>query len=317
MTKEDETKEHPFPERGTSAALGYFWASARDARLFHFVLDTVLRGDYVYHVAQSALDGKVCETKSPVDLAQKNPGPRTKQLRQSRQELLEMFLSRTVDNFQAYIVEMVRAVLHKQPRILSARKQELSLGYILQFDSIEALTRDLIEGKVATLSYEGFGELEDWCQSKGIPLLVPQGRREQVVELIATRNLIVHNRGIVDERYRKAVPASSFAVGHLRTLEIQDFQAATDLLDTVVRITDSAVAGKFGISQLFLRKEIRKLSEERWPRPKDEDAPPVLLESELGGPAGAAPISDSEPKTPTRSGKSAKKHLAKRRSTTA
>lgn len=128
MSEAIEQREHPFPERGTSAALAYFWASGRDARLFHFVIDTALRGDYVGYIARNALEGK-CDykEKDPADLARTNPGPRTMHLRQSRQELLEMFLCRAVDNFQAYIVDIVRAVLHKQPRMLSARKQELSL----------------------------------------------------------------------------------------------------------------------------------------------------------------------------------------------
>lgn len=274
MNNETENNEHPIPERGTTAALAYFWASTADDRLFQFVIDTALRGDFVAYVAKSALDGKSdYKTMDPVTLAKSEPGPRTTALRQSSQELLEMFLSRAVDNFQAYIVDIVRSVLHKQPRILSARKQELSLGYILQFDSIEALTRDIIEGRVAALSYEGFGELEEWCQSRGIPLLVPQGKRDQVVELIATRNLIVHNRGIVDERYRKAVASSKYSVGQQRDLEVDTFLSALELLNTVVRVTDSAIAGKFGLDQVNLRKEIRARAEQRWPRPSKKQLP--------------------------------------------
>ena len=192
------------------------------------------------------------------------------------------------------------------------------LGYILQFDSIEALTRDIIEGKVATLSYEGFGKLEDWCQSKGIPLLVPQGKRDQVVELIATRNLVVHNRSVVDERFRKAVPCSKFLVGQERQIEVQDLEEATSLLDTIVRITDSAIAGKFVIEQPSLRKVIAKRAEERWPPPKEEnvsllpkdDPPPKEPASSVSGSVGS-------PKKPAGSGECAKKHQTEHRSPTA
>ncbi len=43
---------------------------------------------------------------------------------------------------------------------------------------------------------------------KGIPLLVPDGQLSAVVELIAVRNLIAHNRGVVDARFLKATGAT-------------------------------------------------------------------------------------------------------------
>jgi hypothetical protein len=133
-----------------------------------------------------------------------------------------VFVSRAVDNFEVYLVAMVRLVLNKEPRILSDRKQELTLGQILKFESIEALSREIIEGKLNALSYEGFGELEAWCNQRSIPLVVPHGQRERVVELIALRNIIVHNRGCVDERYRAAVPSSSTKVGDKRQLDVDE-----------------------------------------------------------------------------------------------
>lgn len=266
MSKREFSHSRPL-ESGSRAALSYFWASACDLRLLNFVTDTVLTGDYGMRVLQDALDGKDGYKEfDPVKLAKNEPGPRTQAFRDSRQEFIEMFLSRAVDNFQVYVVEILREVLHKQPRILSSSKQELTLGYVLQFDSIGSLTKDWIEGKVASLSYDGFGDLEDWCQSRGIPILVPEGKREHIVELIATRNLIVHNRGIVDERYRKAVPATKFETGKQRALEVEDLLSAKDLLDYVVNATDGAVSAKFGLPQVEVRAEVSARSQKRWPR---------------------------------------------------
>lgn len=263
----------PPPERGTSALLEYYWASSCDFRLFSFLIDTVLTGDFVAHIASQALDGKGKDDSiSPADLARTNPGSRTKVLRQSRQELIEMFYSRAVDNFQIYVVEIIRAVLRKKPQILSARRQELTLGYILQFDSIEALAHDIVEGKVNSLSYEGFGELEAWCQSKGIPLVVPDGRRDDVVELIATRNLIVHNRGVVDSRYLKAVAGSKFKVGEKRTLEVDDLFHSMDLLNRVVSVSDASISGKFDLARENIRRALNRRAKDRWPSPEKSGA---------------------------------------------
>ncbi len=289
MTKDTEPTLSTPPESGTSALVDYFWASACDRHLFQFVIGVVLRGDFVAHIARQALDGQEdYKNQTPEELARTKPGPATKALRQSSQELLEMFLSRAVDIFEVYLVDVIRLALHKEPRVLSDRKQELTLGHILKFASIEALSRDIIEGKLNALSYEGFGELEAWCNQRSIPLVVPHGQRERVVELIALRNIIVHSRGRVDERYRAAVPTSSVKVGDKRELDVDDLFGAISLLDSVVAITDGAIAGKFRLDNLKAREEIVRRSTERWPKPSKEaeTIPTKAIAGPPGSPSG-------------------------------
>lgn len=272
---DDRHTPEPPPAQGTSALLEYFWSGSCDLRLFNFVINTVLAGDYVSYIAKRPLAGdRTPGHEKPVDLAASdNPGMGIIALRQSRQDLLEMFLTRIVDNFQMYLTEIIRMVLHKRPEILSGRKQEISLGYILGFDSIESLTQDIIEAKVNSLSYDGFGDIEEWCNGRGIPLLVPNGERDKVVELIATRNLIVHNRAIVDDRFRKAIPQSAFVVGQERALEIDAFFDALSLLNRIVTVSDGAIASKFDLLRTEIPKELKKRSETRWPRSTDQPDP--------------------------------------------
>ena len=267
MTDTSTTKQIEL-RLGTSALREYLWASVCDSHLFLFICNLALGGDHVSLIAKQALDGaKDYKELTPGKLAKTKPGVLTLALRQSRQELLEMFLSRAVDNFQVYLVDIIRLALHKQPRILSERKQEITLSHILKFDSIEALTRDIVEAKLSVLSYEGFGELEDWCQSKAIPLVVPDGKRMKIVELIALRNIIIHSRGAIDDRYKTAVRSSSFEVGKKRVLDVDDLLGAVELLDTVAKATDGAIAVKFGIEQQDVTAELASRSAERWSSP--------------------------------------------------
>lgn len=265
----DPAMPDPPPERGSQALLEYYWASRCELRLLNLLVDSVIAGDYVVRVIGGVLNKQTSVRKdlTPAALAEEDPGPRTIALRQSRQELLEMMLGRAVDNFQVYLVQVIRDVLHKKPAILSARKQELSLGYILQFDTIESLTLDIIEAKVNSLSYEGFGDIAEWCDDRGIPLVIPDGFRDQIVELIAARNLIVHNRGFVDARYKSVVPTTDFAIGSKRTIEIDDLFAAHQLLSRVVCLSDSAIAGKFHLPLVAVRDDLDQRAKARWPRP--------------------------------------------------
>jgi hypothetical protein len=265
MQRKEEMNTVIDPERGTPALLEYLWSSTCDFRLFHFVIDTTLASDYAAHVVKQALAGNdAYKSIDPTSLAKDDPGRRTRALRASSQEMLEMFLVRSIDNFQIYLVEAIRAVLHKQPRVLADRKLELSLGQILKFESIDALAKDIVEGKLQSLSYQGFGELEDWCTSRSIPLVVPDGMRPKLVELIALRNIIVHNRGRIDERYADAVPGRRSDIGKKRTIDVDDLLDAIDMLDRVACVTDSALAGKFSLEQIFIRKELSTRSKERW-----------------------------------------------------
>jgi hypothetical protein len=204
------------PSEATSAALAYINASRADKALFLFIIQVVLRGDYTTYIAKHALDGRELEHKQPDDLARTEAGPLTKRLREHRQALLEMFVSRQVDNFQKYLVDLIREILRSKPSMLSTGQQLLTFEELLKYERIEDLVHYVIEGKVNALSYQGFVDLQKWCTERGIQIRVSASRRPAVVELIATRNIIAHNRGLIDEGYIRAVRASKFQIGVCR-----------------------------------------------------------------------------------------------------
>jgi hypothetical protein len=88
-----------------------------------------------------------------------------------------MFVTRLIDNFQCYEVDLVREVLGKKPEMPKSKKQVLSFEEPLSFDRIEDLIQHVIERRVGSLSYEGFGALESWCAERGIGIGVPDGKR--------------------------------------------------------------------------------------------------------------------------------------------
>jgi hypothetical protein len=269
-----EMSDLVWPERATEQAAEYFNAAKKELELFHFIVGTIVHIDFVAYKAKRALeeDEKMQEEdsyespedpiKEPNDLLKSNPGEATRALRRSRQELLELFLGRSVDNFQTYVVSIIRAALRKQPKILSDSKYELDVKSILDHASIESLLYDLVERKVDDLSYRGFEDLQSWCLKHGIPLTAPTGKLAEVIELIATRNLIGHNRGVVDQKYLRIAKASRFQAGERRKLKPDELFAAIALLGQIVEATDRAVATSFGLEILPLEK-LDKTEEQR------------------------------------------------------
>jgi hypothetical protein len=237
-----------FPKKVSSSAEKYFQTSVRNLGLFHFVIDTVISGDFASHIARQALNGQEIDKDiDPATLAKKEPGPRTLQLRKYKQELLQAFFVRFIDNFEVYLVDILREALKQKPEILRSRQQTITLDYLLQFKSIDDLIQDVIESKVNILSYKGFSDLEDWYEEKGIPLIVENEKIVEVVEMIATRNIIVHNRGLVDEKYLRSLNTSTFKVGDLRELDVDDMFETLETLNTIVSATDQKIVQKFSL----------------------------------------------------------------------
>jgi hypothetical protein len=252
-----------FPEKVTLPAADFFQTSFQNLGLFHFVIDTVLSIDFVSHIAERALKGQnLGKNNTPERLVKNEPGLRTYQLREYKQQLLEIFFARSVDNFEVYLVEILREVLRHRPEILRTRQQTVTLEYVLQFPSIDNLVQDIIENKVNSLSYKGFPEIEQWYKEKGIPLIVETETRQAIIEIIAMRNIIVHNRGRIDEKYIRSIPATSYKLGQICDLKVDDLFKAFNLLDVVVSATDQAITKKFGPKTTSLIMPSKKRPEE-------------------------------------------------------
>ena len=189
---------------------------------------------------------------TPGKLARSDPGPRTQALRRATQPLLELFIGRAIDQFQTYVVSIIREVLRKRPEILSSSTYSLDVKSIFEHSTIDSLVRDLVERKVDDLSYRGFEELAGWCRKQGIPLVVPSGSLDQVIELIATRNAIAHNGGVIDHKYLATVKNPRFKIGEIRVLEVDDLLGTTSLLGEVVGATDSLAVSSFGLETIDL-----------------------------------------------------------------
>lgn len=141
--------------------------------------------------------------------------------------------------------------------MLSTRQQTFTLEELLKYDHIEDLVHDIVERRVNTLTCEGFIELQSWCAERGLEVKALQMDRDAVVELIATRNVIVQNRGLVDEKYIRTAPMTQFKPGEVRKLEVDDLFSALALLHRVVAETDRLAAERFQLTTVSLSPEFK------------------------------------------------------------
>lgn len=174
-------------------------------------------------------------------------GPYGLTLKKYSQPFLRMLVCQLVDNFSTYLSEVMREVLHAKPELLRSAEQ-VRVDYVLQFSSVEELTADLIDRKVADLSYRGFTELDKWFSEKlGLPLVDTEVSRANLIEVIETRNVFVHNRGIIGEKYCRNVTNSSLSLGQIRTIDLDYLIHAFEVLLGCGHSLDEKLGAKFSL----------------------------------------------------------------------
>jgi hypothetical protein len=183
-------------------------------------------------------------------LAQESPGPNVRYFSTQSQALMEMFLCRIVDNFQNYIIDIIRLALKTEPRMLYSKDDSVPLADLLSANSLTEVLHKVVEAKVSKLSYKSFSALQAWANSRGIPIQEPDDLDTTVEEIIATRNIVVHNRGIVNEIYKALVPSSQLKIGDLRGLTEADLKSMVEVIRKTCKTTDALVVEKFGLPVL-------------------------------------------------------------------
>lgn len=99
-----------------------------------------------------------------------------------------------------------------------------------------------------SLSYKGFTELNEYLRSRmGFPIAVNEKSVLIATRLIESRNVIVHNRGIVNKLFLRRVPAYKGGLG-----STIDLHPITTLMEIGILVgfavtTDERAAKKFKI----------------------------------------------------------------------
>jgi hypothetical protein len=125
----------------------------------------------------------------------------------------QMCFARTIDNVLTYFKEILSEIVLKKPQILKSKETE-RLDFILNFGTIEELQVAIAEKKIEALFYAGFDKIESFfCERIGVDLFENEEQKKDFNNAILSRNLIVHNRGIVTNEYLKKIKETELIVG--------------------------------------------------------------------------------------------------------
>ncbi len=240
----------PIPPDPMSDACARFFRSHVELwRFIGFVSDLALRVDDMARIAQEALPPGVSGRPAGGGANAQPEGAMARGLRAQRHVFLHMVLARAVDNYFAYLAELLTQLFVNSPHALAASEQ-VSLANVLEHDSIEELVEDLAEERLGELGRRGVDQLERYLADRfGFQLYLADGELARAMRLTETRHLIVHHRGTVTRRYRNRLPGEMAKLGQPIELAIGQVFADCSFLAASVADIDVRAADQFDLAR--------------------------------------------------------------------
>lgn len=156
---------------------------------------------------------------------------------------LEVKLSRHVDNYLTYLSELLSLIFVTRPETLRS-SETVTLQEVLSHERMEDFISRAAEQRVEALSYKGMVTLNKYMSDKlAFPLFEESEKLETAARIVDTRNLIVHNRGIVNRRARN-VPGD---VGEQVKLTEASVEKDAEFLRLSGFDIDTRALSKFGL----------------------------------------------------------------------
>jgi hypothetical protein len=159
--------------------------------------------------------------------------------------LLGAVYIRIVDSFLTYIADVLAEVHLAKPETLAAK--EIKVARILNRKQEDWLA-ELAEERVDSLVRGGFKSIiEDVGKNLGVRLAPDDRAMAAVVAAVEVRNVLVHNRGVVDRRAASKLKLDASDIDGTLDIDEQKLVDTIQLLGAAARHIDHVLSGKFPV----------------------------------------------------------------------
>lgn len=238
--KKDTTLRLPFPRMGTTAAENFYESWGRINNFFHWVLHMAVSMDRMRDIAVEALKDKDDPENSEDASTRKGM---IDVLRENRQFFLEVILVRHIENYLNYISELLYEIFIGKPETLRS-SDKVEIARVLEHASIRDFVLAAAQRKVDSLSYSAFSELSAFFDARFGLTLVNELNEPLLVEAIEIRNISVHNRCVINERFCKRIGLDESLIGTRREIYVGTLDDLMPLLFDLVKALDKSARRK-------------------------------------------------------------------------
>ncbi|MBI1682691.1 hypothetical protein [Caulobacter hibisci] len=197
-----------FPARQSAAAGAFVHHHTGAFGVLLTATSSAVFADNAAHVAAAITNG---DSQLPKGFDPHVPlpnaiGPHLRKLQAIQSQLFEMVYIRVADNLMTYVVDVMAECMRAQPNLIRSTKDSVPTDVLLNYDSMDELRAHLIERKLLGVAYLGLEGQCDWLHTHlGVSDLRKIPAFPSVVELIETRNCMVHSRAKVGEKFLRAL----------------------------------------------------------------------------------------------------------------
>jgi hypothetical protein len=159
--------------------------------------------------------------------------------------LLSMVHQQQIALFEHFFFDLIRVLLMDRPERIS-KKKHIDYATILESDTKEDIIQRLIDRELNEIKYKNVSEWFIYLNSLVKLPDMPLDTLEKVAEAKATRDILVHNAGIVNKIYlEKSGQAARFSVGNMIDVSPHYTRDVWHLLVGVLIKTSDSLIEKF------------------------------------------------------------------------
>jgi hypothetical protein len=144
--------------------------------------------------------------------------------------------------FDAQLSDFLKTLLECVPNTLRSSKT-LTAEQILNFNSLEEIKKHLVHKELMEFTFKTISDQLKFLKDK-FNISIPESDISivEIVEIIETRNIHVHNSGMVNQKYMQNVHNPIFLISNYRYID-DEYLAKTNLLLTklIVALADIAM----------------------------------------------------------------------------
>jgi hypothetical protein len=213
------------PERLTSAAFAFLSEYQRICDFVFYVTHLATRSDESRRIANRALyEKEQFDRYREGEEEIKKRGAVMEMRTKHRTMVLEMMLSRGVENFLTYLSELLGMIFRARPETMRS-SDTVILDAVLKHSSMDEFISYLAEKRVNQPSYQGMKDLVSYLSKSLSFTILPETKDlDNAIRIIECRNLIVHNRGVVNAIFCERVTGATTPIGKPLDLEYREVQ---------------------------------------------------------------------------------------------
>lgn len=161
------------------------------------------------------------------------------------------FIISSVAITENYLTEMLRLVLRAFPDKLKGQDRKVDLDLVLDSADIHNLYSTIIERQIHSVLFLGPEKYLQYIEHT-LSIQIPKSSKEQYAEVKATRDLLVHNDGVINATYvEKAGKLARGKVGDTIAVDEMYFDLAISTMKKIVKSVYAKSLNKFGDSKQF------------------------------------------------------------------